>query len=199
MTTGAGALTYTDARLDAIGASSGDVVYWDDMQLVASGTPGPASCTISMPTATIGMTPGMPLTIMCVANTLWAGNDGSAHDLLDTKGAGAGDVFSIYKHTDNKLYFAVGDKSAVTAALTATTWAANVNHVVIGTVTGGTIKVYLAGTAGTPATGTTREAALNANLYVGAKIDGTLPLNGAILCAIWGRVLKSEEIEGFTL
>jgi hypothetical protein len=153
------------------------------------------ACTMTIPTATIGLTAGMPLTIMCVVNTPWAGNDGVGHYLFDAKGAGAGDVFSIYKHTDNKLYFAVGNKSAATSALTTTTWPANTNRFIIGTVSAaGTIDVYLTGAAGTQATGATREAAFDANTYIGSVIDGTLTVNGAILTALWGRVLSAAEI-----
>lgn len=140
------------------------------------------------------LTAGGDASFVFIVNGPWPGNDGIEHTLFSATGAGAGDVYRLYKGTDNKLYFAVGDKAAVTAALTTTTWAANVNHLIIGTVTGGTINVYLAGTAGTQATGATREAALNANLYVGTKTDGTLPVNAAILGAGLGRVLTSGEI-----
>jgi hypothetical protein len=176
-------------------------IYIDVVQLETGAVQTPfaldtrTACKMTIPTATIGLVAGQSASVMIVHNGPWAGNDGVGHYLFDAKGAGAGDVFSLYKHTDNKLYFEVGNKSAVTAALTAVTWAANTNHIIIGTVTAaGTIDVYLGGAAGTQATGATREAALNANVYIGTKIDGTLQANGGIIGAIWGRVLSAAEI-----
>jgi hypothetical protein len=165
-------------------------IYIDVVQLETGAVQTPfaldtrTACKMTIPTATIGLVAGQSASVMIVHNGPWAGNDGVGHYLFDAKGAGAGDVFSLYKHTDNKLYFEVGNKSAVTAALTAVTWAANTNHIIIGTVTAaGTIDVYLGGAAGTQATGATREAALNANVYIGTKIDGTLQAKGGIIGA----------------
>lgn len=178
------------------------VTYWDAIQLEA-GTQTPfafgsrVDCIMSIPTASIGLTPGQDATVLAIVNGPWVGNDGIMHFLLDAS-TGA-EYFRLYKGDDNKLYFSVGNKNAVTAALDATTWSANANHVVIGTVTGGTINVYLAGTAGTEATGATRETSLNANTYIGTRENATFHVNGAILCALWGRVLTSDEIAGFTL
>jgi hypothetical protein len=61
-------------------------------------------------------------------------------------------------------------------------------------ITGGTMNLYLDGVAATQATGATRETSLNANAYIGTTAAGATPLNGAILCAIWGRVLSAGEI-----
>jgi len=185
----------------------GEIFYADAFQLQTGAVQTPycmdvaddavtrTACKQTIATATIGLTAGQAFSVMIVHNGPWAGNDGVGHYLFDAKGAGAGDVFSLYKHTDNKLYFEVGNKSAVTAALTTVTWAANTTHIVIGTVTAaGTIDVYLGGAAGTQATGATREAALNANCYIGTKIDGTLQANGGIIGALWGRVPLAAEI-----
>lgn len=182
-------------------ALASDVVYWSGLQLETGAVQTPfaldsrTACLMTIPTATIGLTAGMGCSFLAVINSPWAGNDEIQHYIMDAKGAGAGDVFSIYKHSDNKLYFAVGNKSAVTAALTTTTWPANTNRFVIGTVSAaGAINIYNGGTAGTAASGATREAALNANLYAGTKIDGTLQVNAAEFLACWGRVLSAGEI-----
>jgi len=181
--------------------TAGTSFYVDAVQLEAGAVATPfaldyrtaSTCKIATP-----LTVGGDATIVAIVNGPWPGNDGIEHTLFSASGAGAGDVFRLYKGTDNKLYFAVGDKSAVTAALTTTTWAANANHLVIGTVTGGAINVYLAGSAGTPATGATREAAFNADSYIGTKTDGTLPANAAILGAAYDRVISSAENTALT-
>jgi len=156
------------------------------------------SCTI--PTATIGMTAGMAMSIVCVVNTPWDGTSAATHMLFAASGtaaaanrlrmlASAGSLYALVSDAANVTYYKYG-------AINATNWAASANHVCIMTrASDGTIMLYLDGAGLTSVSGTRRtEAAVNANLYVGTNIDGTFTLEGPILTAIYNRVLSTGEI-----
>ena len=67
---------------------TGDIVLIDGCQNETGAVQTPfaldtrTACTMSIPTATIGLTAGMPFSVMIVHNGPWAGNDGVGHYLL---------------------------------------------------------------------------------------------------------------------
>jgi hypothetical protein len=156
------------------------------------------SCTI--PTATIGMTAGQALSIVCVVNTpTWAGNDGVTHYFLNTTASGTNQI-ALVKLNDNNLYFGVRDaagnwKQRVKAA-TAVTWAAGTHIVMMTRAADGTIYAYLDGTefGAAVGAGTGIDAAIGANVYIGTNNANASPLSGSILTAIYNRVLSTGEI-----
>ena len=190
-----------------VDALAGDITYIDAVQLEAGSVQTPfaldtrTACTMTIPTATIGLVAGT-LSFAFVVNTPWVGNDGVAHWLLQIGNYGATNTLTVWKSSGNNLVLYVFDNAgAVKArqrAIDATSWAANTNHIVIATVTpAGVLKLYLDGseTGMTDAgAGTGILSAMGTTLYLGTDNAGTNPLNGAILCAIWGRVLSAAEI-----
>lgn len=194
-TYGTGAARYVGIRQPATTVSTW---YIDAIQLEAGAVRTPfaldyrTACTMTIPTASIGLVPGQDASFLFLVNAPWAGNDGVSHHYFSADTPG---TFRLSKDSSNIIYWEVGNKYAVSAALTPANYAADVNHVVIATVSGtSNCQVYLDGTAGTAGTTITREVGLNANLYIGTTVAGLYPLNGAILAALWGRVLTGAEI-----
>jgi hypothetical protein len=160
-----------------------------------------ATCTI--PTATIGMTAGMPLSIAIVCQSTWQGDDGVGHYLLNTREASGTNDMRLFKHTDNKLYWRIYDatpaeRNCATAALTAATWAANTPHIIVVTRSvAGVLSAYLDGVVFATlngGAGTGLEAVVGANVCLGTTAGSGSLLNGSILTAIYGRVLSAGEI-----
>ena len=152
------------------------------------------SCKIATP-----FTAGQALTIMCVVNTAWAGDDGVYHYLAETRDASV-NIVRIWKHSANRLdimTYNAGAAKYKAINTDATNWAAG-THVIIATLTAdNTQGIYLDGVAGTISSGTaTREAGVGSLLWLGTNYLGaaTEKFTGSILCAIWGRVLTSDEI-----
>lgn len=189
-------------------AVSGNIVYWDAIQLETGAVATPfaldsrTACTMTIPTATIGLTAGMPLTIMFVINVPWAGNDGASYLLFDCDTT-TNNRICIIKDAVNNLTVSVtttaGAVKYKSLAVNAANMAANTNHVIIATLAAdNTQQIFLDGTAGTTSSGASgRETALSTDVYlgtVGAAGPGTYPINGAILAALWGRVLTAGEL-----
>ena len=190
-----------------------DVVYWDAIQIETGAVQTPycvdvnddavtrTACKMTIPVATIGMTAGMPLSVMCVVNTPWAGDDGLWHFMIDiARNVGGDAAFSLRKTAANNLEIETATNAPAykrkRLAVTSASWAPNTPHVVITTLAAdNTQRVFLDGNEGTVVDGAgAREEALYGNLYIGTQVTGNYQLNGAILCAIWGRVLTAAEI-----
>jgi len=181
-----------------------DIVYWDAVQLEAGAAATPfcldsrTATTCTIPTGTIGLLPGQALSIVCVVNTPWAGNDGVNHALLSVGAMLSANSMGLYKSSGNNLEFrtydAAGNYIRKYGAATAP-WTASANHIVIATASGDTLALYLDGVelAAAAATGG-REASMGATLYVGDRSAGGYKLSGSILTAIYNRTLSSAEI-----
>jgi hypothetical protein len=142
---------------------------------------------------------------MFVINTPHTGDVATYHQIFDVGSAATQDRINCYKDgADKKIYFIVYDhtagsyKACTSAAMTALTWAANTNHIliltrssagVLGAYWNGTVFAILNGGAGTGL-----ETTVSANAFFGTHYGSAQHLNGAILPAIWGRVLSAGEI-----
>lgn len=156
------------------------------------------ACSMSIPTATIGLVPGQSLSALFVVNTPWAGNDGVNHYLFDNDGTGSSAI-SVLKDTGSNLVVQTSDNGGILKykyGSVAATWLANVNNVVIATLSAANVQqIFLNGTTLTTSGGAGgRETTLNANTFIGSLTAGAFPVNGAILAALWGRVLTAGEI-----
>lgn len=154
------------------------------------------TCTI--PTGIIGLLPGQALSIVCVVNTPWAGNDGLNHALLSVGTLLSANSIGLYKSSGNNLEFRTYDAAGNYIrkyGAAAAPWTASANHIVIATASGDTLALYLDGVelAAAAATGG-REASMGATLYVGDRSAGDYKLSGSILTAIFNRTLSSAEI-----
>lgn len=186
-----------------------DVVYQDGCQLEAGATASPfalnsrTACSMSIANP---LTAGSPFSMVIATSTAWAGNDGVAHYFFQhaASAAAATNRLQIYtKHTDNKAYFFIRDgagtaKLCSTAALTTTTWAADVKHIIICTRSAaGVMDAYLDGVQFAvinSGAGAGLESAVQATSYFGTLVDGTSPATAPLLVAIYNRVLSSAEI-----
>jgi len=189
---------YLCAHTDAL---AGEIIYWDAIQLEVGGVQTPycvdvnddavtrTACTMSIPTATIGLTAGQDITVMAVISPVWSTPTGVDNSIFHAQDASATNRLRLYHEIDT-LYWEVGNKYAIKAA----TMVGGSTHIAIATRTGGTIQVFFDGVAGAAVTGGTAEISLNANTYIGTTTGGGWWFNGAILCAIWGRVLSAAEI-----
>jgi hypothetical protein len=186
-----------------------DVVYQDGCQLEAGATASPfalnsrTACSMSIANP---LTAGSPFSMVIATSTAWAGNDGVAHYFFQhaASAAAATNRLQIYtKHTDNNAYFFIRDgagtaKLCSTAALTTTTWAADVKHIIICTRSAaGVMDAYLDGVQFAvinSGAGAGLESAVQATSYFGTLVDGTSPATAPLLVAIYNRVLSSAEI-----
>jgi hypothetical protein len=138
--------------------------------------------------APIGIVAGMDLTIMFAIRAAWAGDDGVAHYLMS--GAGSPNRMNIYKSSTNRLYVEMDTAVASpVGAITALNWPANETNIIIVTRSGANVNAYLNGTNIASSTGNTPETALHAHIHFGTNSALAVPLEGAFLAAIWGRVL----------
>jgi hypothetical protein len=180
--------------------AAGNVCYIDAIQLEAGAVATPfclnsrTACTMTIPTATIGMGVG-PTSFSFAVNEPWAGNDGVLHVLLD---CGA---YKVMKDAANNLVFEITDGAAgvksMGIAVTAVNMAANTAHIIqCGHDGAGVPWVNLNGTAGAVAAGagTGIPAASGATLYVATDDTGANPWNGAALAAARNRTLSATEI-----
>lgn len=199
-------------QLPAVGA--GDVARIDAIQLEAGAVATSFALdyrtapVCSIPTATVGITPGMPISIVCIVNTSWDGlsgapSDGVPHVLFNlSPSCEVANSIYIIIHADGKFWGAFRDANNVSKSLNTyditTSWTANANHVVIFTIDAALNETLtFDGTAITHSEGaaTTRETALGSVIQVGSFPAGAyqLPLNGSILCAVYGRILTAGE------
>ena len=212
-TFGAGAARYIMiGNADGTWCHDNDILYIDAVQLEAKAYDTPfaldarTACGLSLPAASLGLTAGQAFSIKVAANTSWAGNDGVGHYFLDNYAAADGtNNIRLRKGTNNVLYFQIYDatpalRQCYTAALDATTWAANTDHLIRITRSGaGVMDAYLDGVrfdalggAVNDGAGTGLEAALGANLSVGSRVAGTPIVNGALAVAIYNRVSPDD-------
>lgn len=155
------------------------------------------SCTI--PTATIGMTPGDDYTLVFAFKPTWAGDDRADHYLLDTYTAETGNGIRIRKANSNVLGVYTYSNTAAKAtygAVNGVNLAANVTHILVVRLTSANVQsVWLDGVALTSGTGTSaREVALNATIYVGSNNAGASRVEGPILSAIINRAVTDDEV-----
>ena len=157
------------------------------------------ACSMSFPTASLGLTAGQPLSIVVVTKTPWAGNDGISHFLFNNRVGIAINAFYLLKMSTNEFRFIIYDaagawkKSSFVAD--AANWAADITHVVIITASSSNdLALHVDGSSlGVLAGVGVREAALNATTDIGTY-GGTLPVNAATLCATYNRVISANEI-----
>ena len=151
-----------------------------------------SSCKIAPPFAA-----GSPLTILAVVNVAWTGNDGIIHHIVNN-GRWHGDVgsISLRKDNDNNIIWTTNAKSTY-RTVNAATFAAG-THVIICTAdAAGARQLFLDGVALTNSTGaSSREATVGTNLEIGQNSGDPHIFEGAILCAIWGRVLSGTGTTG---
>ncbi|MCK9570858.1 hypothetical protein M0R72_18050, partial [Candidatus Pacearchaeota archaeon] len=157
------------------------------------------SCTI--PTS---ITAGQAFTMMFACKTAWQGDDGVMHYLFDNQGTGATQNRIFLRKSDtNYLFFYVYDNASAyrrcfTALLTATTWAANVTHIIVITRSAtGVLAGYLDGVPfATPSggAGTGLETVLGANSYLGTTNAGATPIEGLELPATWGNAITDAAL-----
>jgi hypothetical protein len=203
----AGDTTLRSAYITSNG-SANDIVYIDAVQLETGSIVTPYACdsaddavtrTACTQTIATPFAAGSPISIICVVNTPWAGDDGVLHFLVNQNSTGANAIY-IRKDAANTIGVVTRDNASTaktkSKAVTSTNWAANTNHIIIATIAAdNTLQIFLDGVEGTTSVGTSgRESSVAADLYIGARSTGTSPLNGAILCAMWGRVLSGAEI-----
>ena len=151
------------------------------------------SCKIATPFAA-----GQALSIMLILTTSWAGDDSAVHYLFDNR-YGASDRISIFKYVNNTIRItttAAAGTKYMAKTTTAANWAASVNHVVIGIIDPTNAQqIFLDGVAGASSSGAAgREAGVGAETFIGTSYAPASPVTGAILCAIWNRVLTAGEI-----
>ena len=211
--------------VDPVPGTAPDVLHMDgtpsvrdlahDIPATLSGTPrtaplkgavapvvGPGAYgSCSWPSASLGMTPGMPFTAVCVVNSSAAHDDGVPHLMLMNRDG----IASTYGWELLKTAYglvAIGTWSHGSAVWTAiecnaSNWAAGTDHVVIATVDeDNNQRIFLDGVEGFlhSTTSSPREEAIGPDLYVGVHDDGIFPLQGSILAAIYKRILSDEEI-----
>jgi photosystem II stability/assembly factor-like uncharacterized protein len=174
-------------------------IYIDVVQLETGAVQTPfaldtrTACTMTIPTATIGLVAGQDLSAVVVVNTPWDGTDAGTHYLMNFASAAYPGSYLQLSSSAGTLYWQSGAQFA-SKAINASNWAANTNHIIVVTRQGANMQVYLDGVAGTATTTATPELTLDANLSIGTDNAGANFVNGAILCAIWNRVLSAAEI-----
>ena len=160
-----------------------------------------AYTSCSFPTASLGLSPGMPISIVCVVNTRgvqW--NDGVPHLMFMTRdGTDCRGGFEICKSAYGYVFVGTwlnGDAKVKAVGLTAGNWAPNTPHIIIATIdAGNNQRIFLDGVEGTGSSGTcARETQLGANAYIGVHDDGQFQLDGSILTAIYNGILSDAEI-----
>lgn len=147
-------------------------------------------CHIATPFAA-----GSALTFLFVVNTAWAGDDGVNHYLWNTRSAT--EYVRVYKSSTNLLTVILltpsGNKSSY-IAVDGVNWAAG-THIVIATIAAnGSVQIWLDGISGAASTSLTREVSWDATSYLGTSYLSSLPVEGAILGAIYDRELDAGEI-----
>jgi len=158
----------------------------------------------SFPTASLGLTPGMPISMVFAVNTAWSGDDGQTHMLIENY-ADADNYFLLEKHSWNTLFLRVGSAGGAykqkTMDVDATNWAAETDHVIVVTISAdNTQRLWLDGCEAYQESGDdhgVRETALAANTYFGcdAQWDGYNLLDGSGLFAIYEGILTDAEID----
>lgn len=182
---------------------NGNVFYIDAIHLETGVVQTPfaldvrTACTMSIPTATIGLTAGQAMSIMCVVNTPWNGTAAGLHVMFaNGTWGGTNAIFLLANagYLELMTRDATGFSFETYGVIDAINWAANVNHVVIATMQGNVRQLYLDGVAMTLNTGAgVRESSLAANTFIGTIPTGIQLFNGAILPAIWGRAFSPAE------
>ena len=185
---------------------AGDIIDIDGLQIEAKAYATPfaldsrTACTLKYATADLGLTAGQDISIVCVTKTPWAGNDGVNHTLFETRESSADYEGIIVRkmNTDNLEVVtrtSGGSERSMGLAVNGTNWAADTTHVIIATVTGTTLGIYLDGTAGAVSGGSAnRETTFGTNTRVGIAFNDALQANAPILVAIFDRVLSAQEI-----
>lgn len=158
--------------------------------------------SLNFPTADLGLVAGQDLSLVVVTKTPWAGDDAVDHYIVDIGNAAPGpNRIFMNKWNDNKVYFGVADSATAyvykTIDVNGTNWAADTEHILIGTrTTGKAVNLYLDGTKATAGvdTGTGMESSLGTYTWVGTDNQGAKFLNAPVLVAIFDRVLSNDEI-----
>jgi len=156
------------------------------------------SCNIE--NTTIGLTAGMPISIMAVVNTTgiqW--NDEVPHLMFITRDSAAcNGGFELCKSAYGYLVIGTwlnGAEKWTAVVLTAANWAPGLHRVLATIDSANNQRIFLDGVEGTNSQGScARETVLGTSSYVGIHDDGVFPLNGSILVAMWSRVLSTPEI-----
>ncbi len=173
--------TLLGATAPVVGAGGYSSVYW--------------------PTAALGITPGMPISIVCAINSTGTWDDGVSHLFyISRDGMSSQEGMEVYKSAYGLAV--VGTWSGGIAQtrgiwLDANNWAPNTPHIVIATVDAdNNQRIFLDGVEGFTDSllKCGRETALGTNTYFGIHDDGMFPLNGSILAAVYNKVLTDAEI-----
>lgn len=186
--------------IDRQNLAAGDDFYVDGIKLEAGAVATPFDLTISWPTASIGLIPGMPFSIVAAVDTngtQW--NDGVPHIMFITRdGIACNGGFELYKSAFGFVSINTwlnGDDKWTAIGLTAENWAPG-KHVVAAIIDEyNNQRIFLDGIEGFTSQGSCgREEMLGTNSYIGIHDDGIFPLDGSELSTIYGRVLTDDEI-----
>ena len=162
-----------------------------------------AYTNVSYPTASLGIAPGMPISIICVVNKTPAWNDGNIH-LMYMNIIGTGpplwetEGYELLQYASVVLinsWHGTGSKNTA-IAVDSTNWSANTKHVVIATLdAANNQRIFIDGTEGFAVTGScSRETSVGPDSYIGIHNDGNFPLEGAQLTAIYSGLLTDGMI-----
>jgi hypothetical protein len=154
------------------------------------------ACTMTIPTATIGLTAGQPLSMMFVVNTPWSDSTVGEEYLFLNRASGNDTIgLRLRDDTGGLNFFVLSGGVTRSATLDLTNkWAANQTHIVFLTLAANADYGLYADGVGKTGNIVARETAMASTNYIGKWIDGWSHLNGSVLSAMWGRVLSAGEI-----
>lgn len=174
----------------------------DTLMSVTAPVIGAGSYTsCNWPTASLGITPGMPMTLIAVINSTDTWDNGtnailmmSRSDLSSTHG------WELYKSLYGMLAINTwcnGLTKWTAIGLNGTNWAPNTTHIVIAIIDAyNKQRIFLDGVEGFSVSdaGNPRELQIGTNLTIGVHDDLNFPIDGSILCAYERGVYDDEEI-----
>jgi len=160
--------------------------------------------TMTFPTGATGLNlvAGQNLSIVVACRSVWAGNDGVNHTLVDSRGSGgAQNRVRLFKSSGNVLYLDTWDNASAEKSsqvtVTATNWAADTTHIIIVTRSAAGVQDgYLDEVVFTglnQGAGTGLEALWATTLYIGENATGGQVTNAPLLVAIFDHVISAQE------
>jgi len=191
--------------------TTGDTFYVDAVQLelgavqtpfaLPGATPSRTACKMTIPTP---FAAGQPLTIMALLNTAnLASQNTTYHNVLHSYGTDAThNLIELYADSTNDSFVLLTYDNVAGLRYTQDaggqcTLTDNATYIVIATLAAdNTQHLYVNGTELTSHSAAVgvRESVVPATISIGSRNTGGYPINGSILCAIWGRVLSAAEI-----
>jgi len=153
--------------------------------------------TCKVATADLGLTAG-PTSIVCVFKPVWDNTDGICHRLVVNNSGSSVNALWLYKHSDDKITFAIGDKNGSYFFLRIREdFSAGSVVVVVATLDNkGDVTLHVNGVQATETegSGTKIRDGWPADLYIGTSHEETEHANAPIHIAMLNRVLTPNEI-----